>query len=109
MAAEGANVVPFGSRRWEAPASVLGRPFEQPALRRDLLLAADGDVGHLSGVLAECFATWAASEAPVVLERDATAPEFFIDVPGEPAWRPLANVEGWNIRLEPGLVARPET
>ncbi len=30
--------------QWEAPGAVLGRPFEHPALRRDLLLAADGDV-----------------------------------------------------------------
>jgi len=29
--------------QWEAPAAVLGRPFEPPVLRRDLLLAAEGD------------------------------------------------------------------
>jgi hypothetical protein len=98
------DVVAIG--QWEAPARVLGRPFERPALRRDLLLAPDGDVEQLSAALAECLASWAASEAPVVLERDTTAQEIFIDVPGTPAWRPLATVGGWSLRLEPGLVAR---
>jgi hypothetical protein len=92
--------------QWEAPAAVLGRPFERPLLRRDLLLAADGDVEQLSAGLAECLESWAASEDPVVLERDATAPEIFVDVPRAPSWRPLASVDGWSLRLEPGLVAR---
>ena len=92
--------------QWEAPAAVLGRPFEHPTLRRDLLLAADGDVEQLSAALAECLAAWTASEDPVVLERDATAPQIFVDVPRAPDWRPLASVDGWSLRLEPGLVGR---
>ncbi len=91
--------------QWEAPAAVLGRPFERPALRRDLLLAADGDIEQLSAALAECLESWAASEDAVVLAPDATAPEIFVDAPRAPGWRPLACVDGWSLRLEPGLVA----
>jgi len=95
--------------QWEAPAAVLGLPFERPALRRDLLLAVDGDASQLIEVLAGCLAAWVDSEAPVTLERDASAPEFFVDVPGTPTWRALANVGDWTFRLEPGLVARDRT
>jgi hypothetical protein len=41
----------------------------------------------------------------VILQRDASAPEIFVDVPRAPAWRPLANIDGWRLRLEPGFVA----
>ena len=95
--------------QWEAPAAILGRPFERPAIRSDLFLAADGDVDELSAALAECLLAWAASESPVILERGATAPEIFVDVPRVAAWRPIANVDGWRLRLEPGLVARDAT
>jgi hypothetical protein len=98
------DVVAIG--QWEAPAAVLGRPFEHPALHRDLLLAASGDLDQLSAALTECLASWAASDAPVVLERVATAPEIFVDVPRAPAWRPLANVDGWSLCVAPDLVAR---
>lgn len=92
--------------QWEAPAEVIGAPFERPELRRGLVLAAEDDANELSAALTECLAAWAISEVPVVLERVGHAPEIFLDVPRVPPWRPLANVDGWCLRLEPGLVAR---
>jgi hypothetical protein len=94
--------------QWEAPAEVIGAPFERPELRRSVVLAAEDDVNELFAALAECLAAWAISEVPVILEHVGRAPEIFLDVPRAPPWRPLANVDGWCLRVEPGLVARAD-
>lgn len=94
--------------QWEAPASVLGRAFERPLVRRDLILACStGDIDGVIATLSDTALQWATDNAPVVLERSEAASEIFLDVPNARVWRPLARVDGgWGLFLEPGLVAR---
>lgn len=99
--------------QWEAPARVLGRPFEPIALRKDMLLASSaGDVMVEADKLKGLMEEWLSSDRAVRLEPvrpDDVPVEFFINLAGITTWRPVI-LRGDKAMpfLEPGLVAVAE-
>lgn len=81
-----------------APRRLLGPPAGPPILRRSAILASsEGDLqGQLD--LLESAASWLASaDGDAELFSSDSAPdvsEFWVDLPGTPAWRQLAIVKG---------------
>ena len=111
---------PLGQReaaamvQWEAPAMVLGRPFEDMALRQDMLLACSiGDVKTEADKLKRLLERWLSDDRAVRLELcrpDDIPVEFYVDIAGISTWRPVVLRNGIPMLcLEPGLVAAVET
>jgi hypothetical protein len=98
-----ADVPPINSRetarvcQWSAPGRVLGTYPLEPRLRRDLLIAVtNGELAVEASVVDSCLqAHFEAVEQMALVPGDVLPRpiEFWLDLPGTPAWTSFAHVE----------------
>jgi len=78
--------------QFDAPGRILGRFPDPPRLRRDLVVSSNcGDVAaHVASLEAVVADAWT-NDSPVRLAGSSEAVVMYLDLPGTPAWEPLAS------------------
>jgi hypothetical protein len=83
--------------QWSAPDRVLGQFPDEPRLRRDLLVAvAEGDLSEETAFVDAALHANFTQPVPLDLLRPGEVLrriEFFLDMPGTPAWTSFAHVQ----------------
>jgi hypothetical protein len=91
--------------QWEAPGRVLGKFPEPLSLRRDRFVAVDyGDLEENIAALSALLGKAYAKPCNLILLPEGAQRTFYLDLPGHPAWAPLAEHDnGLALRLSGNL------
>jgi hypothetical protein len=86
--------------QWEAPGRVLGSLSCPVSLQRASILAADdGDVSVLTAELERLLAEASALDRQATLVEHVRPVNFYLDLPGTPAWSPLGRTAAGELVL----------